>query len=196
MAASGTIVVVVGPSGAGKDTIIDYARACLKGDGNFSFVRRYITRSQNAGGEDHAAVDHARFSDLAADGQLALHWQAHGLFYGIPSSTLELISQGKVLIANGSRSAIPLFREVYGDGLRIVNVTAPKDVLAARLSARGRETAESVLQRLERSIDGTDHEQSDLVIINDGPVSEAGDQFVDFLRRQVATSSTMNSSTA
>ena len=178
----GTIVVVVGPSGAGKDTLIDYVRADLKSDGRFVFVKRFITRPKNAGGEDHAAVDHAGFSQLAASGQLALHWQAHGLFYGIPSSTLDQLGRGKTLIVNGSRSAMPVFREVYGESLRIVHITAPKATLAARLAARGRESEDSVLQRLERSVDSDDHERADLTIVNDGDPSEAGLLFANYLR--------------
>lgn len=182
MVTPGTIAVVVGPSGAGKDSIIDYVRARLKGDSRFSFVRRYITRPQNAGGEDHAAVDHAGFSQLAAAGQLALHWQAHGLFYGIPAATLDDLGKGKTLIANGSRSAIPVFREVYGDRLRIVHVTAPKEVLAARLAARGRESEDSVLQRLERSVESHELADVDLVVVNDGALSEAGERLLAYLK--------------
>ena len=182
----GTIFVVVGPSGAGKDSVIDYARRQLAGDSNYRFVKRFITRPKEAGGEEHQPVDHAAFSDLAAAGKLALHWQAHGLFYGIPAETLDDVEAGRILIANGSRAALPAFRDVYGDALKVVLVTAPKDVLAERLAARGRETAESILQRLERSGELGDETIADLVIVNDKDLDIAGDLFTGYVRSCLA----------
>ncbi|MCD2173478.1 phosphonate metabolism protein/1,5-bisphosphokinase (PRPP-forming) PhnN [Rhizobium sp. C4] len=181
----GTIFVVVGPSGAGKDSVIDYARRQLAGEKIYRFVKRYITRPKEAGGEDHQPVDHAAFSELAAAGKLALHWQAHGLFYGIPSETLDDLEAGRILIANGSRAALPAFRDVYGDRLKVVLVTAPKEALAARLAARGRESAESILQRLERSGELGDETIADLVIVNDKELSEAGDRFTDYVSARI-----------
>ena len=182
----GTIFVVVGPSGAGKDSVIDHARRQLAGDKTYSFVKRYITRPREAGGEDHQPVDHAAFSELAAAGKLALRWQAHGLFYGIPAQTLADLEAGRVLIANGSRAALPAFREVYGDALKVVLVTAPKTVLAERLATRGRETADSILQRLERSGELGDETIADLVIVNDKELAEAGNLFTGYVRSSLA----------
>ena len=178
----GTIFAVVGPSGAGKDSVMNHARRALSGDSSFRFVRRYITRPKEAGGEDHHPVDHAAFSELAASGKLALHWQAHGLFYGIPADTMDDLEAGKVLIVNGSRAALPVFREIYGDRLKIVLVTAPKEILASRLAARGRESAESILSRLERSGELEDERIADIVILNNGTIEEAGDRFTAFMR--------------
>lgn len=183
----GTIFVVVGPSGAGKDSVIDHARRQLAGDKTYRFVKRFITRPKESGGEDHQPVDHATFSELAAAGKLALHWQAHGLFYGIPAETLDDLDAGCILIANGSRAALPAFRDVYGDALKIVLVTAPKSVLADRLAARGRETTESILQRLERSGELGDQTIADLVIVNDNELAVAGDLFTGYVRSCLTT---------
>lgn len=183
----GTIFVVVGPSGAGKDSVMNHARSRKAGDANVRFVQRYITRPKEAGGEDHIPVDHAGFSDLAASGKLALHWQAHGLFYGVPADTLDDLEAGKVLVVNGSRAALPVFRDVYGDSLKVVLVTAPAALLAERLAARGRESAESILKRLERSGELRDESIADIVIVNDGAIEVAGDRFADFMRACLAT---------
>lgn len=183
MTGRGVIVVVVGPSGAGKDSVIDHARKNLAGDHRLRFVRRYITRPEDGVSEDHKSVDHGSFSTLAASGGLALHWQAHGLFYGIPADTLNDLDLGRILIVNGSRAALPAFRDIYGDALKIVHVTAPKPVLAERLAQRGRETADSVMRRLERSGDTDDVANAELVIVNDRTIEEAGEMFVSYLRK-------------
>ncbi|MEA2777827.1 MAG: thymidine phosphorylase, partial [Acetobacteraceae bacterium] len=74
------LILVVGPSGAGKDTVLALARAALLADPRFRFVRRVITRPADAGGEDHEAVSDFEFGQRS----FALRWQAHGLHYGIP----------------------------------------------------------------------------------------------------------------
>lgn len=56
----GRLVLVVGPSGAGKDTLIDYARSRLEADPDFHFARRVITRPPSVG-EDHESVDVEEF---------------------------------------------------------------------------------------------------------------------------------------
>lgn len=140
------LVLVVGPSGAGKDTLLTMARAALAGDARFRFVRRVITRPADAGGEDHDPVSHTEF----AVRDFALSWEAHGLQYGIPADVADDIARGVVVVANVSRSIIA--EAAVRFPVRVIEVTAPAEVLAARLSARGRETAADVTRRLARRI--------------------------------------------
>jgi ribose 1,5-bisphosphokinase len=138
------IVAVVGPSGAGKDTLIWGA---LQAQPNLRLVRRVITRPTGSGGEDFDGVTPAEFALREARGDFALIWQAHGLSYGIPKD--QVTSTGTVLF-NGSRAALPQAAKVF-PGLRVILVTAPDIVLAARLAGRGRETAKDIRARLARA---------------------------------------------
>lgn len=175
----GSLVLVVGPSGAGKDTLIAHARARTQGRAGLIFPRRVVTRSADPGLEDHHAVSVATFQAMLADGRFALHWQAHGLHYGVPAEIDAAIGEGAVVVVNVSRSVITLASVRYAD-LLTVCVTAPPTVLAARLARRGRETSAEIEHRLRRAEPGLG-EGEVLRIVNDGPVARAGDTLVGAL---------------
>ncbi|MFZ0099474.1 MAG: phosphonate metabolism protein/1,5-bisphosphokinase (PRPP-forming) PhnN [Gemmobacter sp.] len=138
------IVAVVGPSGAGKDTLIAHAKH-LRPD--LHLVRRVITRPSDAGGENFEGVSLAEFAARKARCEFALDWQAHGLHYALPRTELA----GTALsLFNGSRAALPAALRLF-PALKVILVTAPEAVLAARLSARGRESAGDVNDRLARA---------------------------------------------
>jgi phosphonate metabolism protein PhnN/1,5-bisphosphokinase (PRPP-forming) len=141
------LVAVVGPSGAGKDTLMQAARARLADDGRFRFVRRSITRPAGAGGEDHAALSEAEFVARRDGGAFALWWAAHGLFYGIPRDIEEDMAAGRVVVANLSRAALP---DASRYRLRVLEITAPLALRATRLAARGREEVADIAARLAR----------------------------------------------
>ncbi len=141
------LVAVVGPSGAGKDTLMAGARAELAGDARFRFVRRSITRPAEAGGEDHAAMSEAEFTAVREAGGFALWWAAHGLLYGIPRDIEADLEAGRVVVANLSRGVLA---EAARYRLRVLEITAPVALRAQRLALRGREDVAGVAARLVR----------------------------------------------
>jgi phosphonate metabolism protein PhnN/1,5-bisphosphokinase (PRPP-forming) len=170
------LVLVVGPSGAGKDTVLGLVRQALAGDPRFRFVRRVITRPADAGGEDHEAVSEAAFAQRT----YALQWQAHGLRYGLPVDVIEDLARGIVVVANVSRLVIAEAAERFP--VRVIEVTAPPAVLAQRLTQRGRETAEDVAKRLARDVSIPDRVPVDTVV-NDKTPAEAAERFIAALIR-------------
>ena len=142
------LVAVVGPSGAGKDTLMEAARLRLEGRPGFRFARRVITRPADAGGEEHEALDRAAFLARRDSGGFALWWQAHGLLYGIPRDIEADLAAGRTVIANLSRTVLAEADAAYR--LLVLEITAPPEVLAARLAVRGREDAAMVAARLAR----------------------------------------------
>lgn len=169
------LVAVVGPSGAGKDTLM--ALACAA-DPRIRAVRRVITRPASAGGEEFEGVTDAVFADRLAQGEFALHWQAHGLSYGIPRAALA--GQG-VLMFNGSRAVLPQAQVVF-PGLTVVLVTAPPAVLEARLAARGREAAEDRAARLGRAAFALPDGISAVTVKNDGTAEQGLARFLAALQ--------------
>src|SRR5258708_4474452 len=144
------LILVVGPSGAGKDTLMDGARATLAEDGRFRFVRRDITRPREAGGEEHNPVSTDIFAERLAAGAYALSWGAHGLNYGIPADIATDLAVNRVVVANVSRAVITAAAEKFP--VSVLEITAPQEILAIRLAARGREDAGDIAQRLARAV--------------------------------------------
>jgi phosphonate metabolism protein PhnN/1,5-bisphosphokinase (PRPP-forming) len=142
------LVAVVGPSGAGKDTLMGLARARLEGDARFRFVRRAVTRPAEAGGEEHRALSAPDFAAERDAGGFALWWEAHGLSYGISRDIEVDLAARRVVVANLSRGVLGQAAERFR--LRVLVITAPVELLAARLAARGRESPADIAARLRR----------------------------------------------
>ncbi len=179
---SGTLFLVVGPSGAGKDSLIDGARTRLNGDPGVIFPRRVITRPPGSIGEDHIAVDEAEFDRLRQeDAAFALHWDAHGLRYGIPAAIDHHLSAGRHVVINVSRGVIDQARARY-PRIAVVSVTVPEPVLEDRLRTRGRESEEMIHHRLSRArsyrLSGNDVVEID----NGGVLDISVNQLVAMLR--------------
>jgi ribose 1,5-bisphosphokinase len=145
----GRLVLVVGPSGAGKDTLLNCARAACAYDPAVVFPRRMVTR-QKSDAEDHDSIDAAAFERAASDGAYALWWQAHGNSYGIPASIDRDIRAGRTVVCNVSRTIIDVARQRYSS-VTVVAITAPDEVLQSRLATRQRLSDGSIAQRIERS---------------------------------------------
>lgn len=145
----GTLILVVGPSGAGKDTLIDAARSHFESDKTIVFPRRCITRDDQSG-EQHAALSKTDFARREKEGGFFLCWRAHGLEYGIAAEVREQLSAGNTVVLNISRRVIREAREKW-PRTHVIQVTARPDVLRERLLGRGRETTEIIGQRLERA---------------------------------------------
>ncbi|MEO1695462.1 MAG: phosphonate metabolism protein/1,5-bisphosphokinase (PRPP-forming) PhnN, partial [Pseudomonadota bacterium] len=101
----GWLVLVVGASGVGKDTVIAGARDALADDRAFAFPRRIVTRASDAT-EDVETVDQNAFAARAAAGDFALSWSAYDLEYAIPSTIEPALRSGCVVVCNVSRSVV------------------------------------------------------------------------------------------
>ncbi|MBY3212854.1 phosphonate metabolism protein/1,5-bisphosphokinase (PRPP-forming) PhnN [Rhizobium laguerreae] len=176
----GIMVVVVGPSGAGKDTLMNLAARRFKGRDDVHFVRRVITRHRDAGGEDHLSVSLQGFAAMEQSGSFAVWWEAHGLKYGIPAEISVALSKGHVVVANGSRSALHRFQAAF-PRLKVINVTASPEVLAGRLEARGRETHEDIMARLARGPLTVRGEYDVVELDNSGSLEEAEQKMIEIL---------------
>jgi ribose 1,5-bisphosphokinase len=158
----GCLVLVVGPSGAGKDTLIAGAQTALANDATVVFPRRLVTRP-SGNGEDHDTLTPEEFDRAVQADAFSLHWEAHGLKYGIPRQIDNVIAAGHAVVCNVSRSIVGFARDRYVHVVTVL-VTAPRDVLARRLAGRNRASDGSLTDRLTRQADIT--LAADIVIDN------------------------------
>lgn len=182
---NGVFIAVVGPSGAGKDSVIHFAQDAFAGDEHVFFVRRVITRPSDPDAEDHDTLEEAEFIEAERDGAFALSWEAHGLRYGLPASIDAHVGRGAAAIANVSRNAIARLRSRYATVI-VAEITASPDILADRLSARGRESRGEVLARLARAAPLDASLPSVVKIDNSGALEIAGARFVALVREALA----------
>lgn len=175
---SGTFVAVVGSSGAGKDSVMSYARERLAE--HVVIVRRVVTREADGGSEDHDSMTTDQFVAAETEGRFALSWEAHGLRYGLPVDLEDDLHAGRVVIANLSRAIIPKLMLRYPSAV-VVEVSAEPQVIAQRLAGRGREDAAEIQRRMDRSV-GVRLPASTVRIDNSRALDVAGEQFVGLLK--------------
>ena len=181
----GRLVLVVGPSGVGKDSVIDGARAALAGRADVVFPHRVVTRPAGLGGEDYIAATEQDFAAMQARGGFALSWAAHDLHYGIPAAIEADLAAGRQVVINVSRAVIDAARARY-PGLLVVLITASPDVLRRRLTARGRETPAEIEERLSRAGAFTLSGSDVVVLNNDGALADSVARFVGLLQKAPA----------
>jgi len=171
----GRLVLVVGPSGAGKDTLLRAAKAACAEDRNIVFPRRVITRAASPS-EDNAEVSEEEFRHALARGEYAMHWEAHGHCYALPRAIDDEIRAGRTVVANVSRTVIGATRRAYADVV-VVSVTAPPQVLAERLAMRQRASDGAIEERLHRAVD-EEPAAPDVTIVNVGTAEYHARQLV------------------
>ncbi len=164
----GRLIAVVGPSGVGKDSVM--AGMCAA-DPTLSLVRRTITRAPDLGGEDYDAVTVPEFETRTKAGEFAVHWRAHGLFYGIPNAVQGDLVAGHDCLANFSRGALAAGQGAF-DRFIVLNITASPERLAERLRARGRETEADIERRLAGAAKPLPDGLTVITVNNDGALND------------------------
>lgn len=180
MPRAGKLVLVVGPSGAGKDSLLREAAQTLAANRHIIFPRRVITRLSQDEAEAHDSLTVEEFIEAREQGLFALSWQAHGLHYGIPASLLDELKAGHTAAINVSRAIITQAAARFAN-VAVINVTAPAEVIAARLAQRGREAPADIAQRIAREAPRYDASIETLTIVNDTTLEAAARAFTSAL---------------
>ena len=175
----GRVILVVGPSGAGKDTLIGLPRAACADDRGIVFPRRVVTREATAF-EDNEQVSFDVFRQARGRGEFDVHWEAHGHGYALPRVIDDDIRAGRTVVANVSRTVIEAMRRGYAD-VTVVSISAPPEILAERLAARARSSDGKITDRLSRAVDDA-AAAPDVTIANVGSVEDHASQLIRIIR--------------
>ena len=179
MIGPGRFIVVVGPSGAGKDTLIGLARAACANDGNVVFPRRLVTREASAS-EDNVQVSLDAFRQARTRSDFAVHWEAHGHCYALPRAIDDDLRAGRTVVANVSRTVVDAIRRAYADVV-VVSIMAPSKMLSQRLAARARSSDGEIEYRLNRAVDDV-ATAPDVTIANVGSAEDHARELVHVIK--------------
>ncbi len=181
---NGVLFYVIGASGSGKDSLIRYARESLLDYSSVVFAHRYITRPHDAGGENHVALSEAEFNARLARNLFTLHWQSHGISYGIGCELNQWLTKGLNVIVNGSRAYLEQASRAYPELIPVL-IEVSLNTLRSRLQARGRESESDIESRLLRAEEFKKlHHPKLLRLTNDTLLEETGPSFVKLIRSQ------------
>ncbi|SEN60270.1 ribose 1,5-bisphosphokinase [Mucilaginibacter gossypiicola] len=171
---------IIGASGAGKDTLMNYARKQINGSENVVFAHRYITRPPFSGNENHISLTNEEFALRSKAGMFALSWGSHDKYYGIGQEINNWLNKGFNVVVNGSREYLLIAQRLYPD-LKVVLITASPEIIASRLAVRGREDAEEIGKRIARTAELNTNLENCIEIQNNGTVEHAGNQLVSLI---------------
>jgi len=177
---SGTLILVVGNSGSGKDSIINgIAEKYPKNLKKIYIVKRYITRPPSET-ENNYFIGSEEFNEMSKQGEFALQWHIYGLDYGVPIEIEEWLKKGHIVIVNVSRTIINDARKKYKN-LKVVFIEVPFETTLQRLKSRERESEQGLKERIERARNNQKFIEADIEIDNSGELDEAINQFLNYV---------------
>ena len=176
----GKLVWLMGPSGSGKDSLLEVLR--LQEHSDLLVAHRYITRPATAGCENHIALSEQEFFTRAGRNLLALSWHANGLYYGVGVEIDLWLHCGCDVVVNGSRAHLQQAKARYAEALLPVCLQVSPGILRERLQARGRENGVEIAARLERAARYTPTECHTLN--NDGSLLQSVDTLLALMGRK------------
>ena len=183
----GLLVVVSGPSGVGKTTIVRSLRDRL--DGMLSTSATTRPRSpQETDGEDYFFMDEARFRAMIDAGEFIEHAQVFGRhFYGTPRGPVEqALAAGRLVILEIDVQGGLQVRRNFPAAFMVFIDAPSEDELLRRLRSRGRDDEEAIQRRFAEA----SHERRlaresgayDAFIVNE-TLEQACDDTCDLVRR-------------
>ncbi|OSM97414.1 ribose 1,5-bisphosphokinase [Lonsdalea populi] len=176
------LIYLIGPSGAGKDSLLDAIRA--SSPQGLLVAHRYITRPAGLPGENHVSLTVDEFQLRRRSGLFALYWQAHHYRYAVGIEVDLWLERGMDVVVNGSRAHLKQAKQYYGSQLFPICLAVSPAILRHRLLARGRENADQIEERLRRADEQQHNLPSDCALLqNDGPLQQTLAQFWQLLSR-------------
>ena len=171
MTRKGLLIILSSPSGAGKSTLAGMLR---QWDDSLRFSVSATTRAPREGevdGEHYYFVDEASFRAQVERGEMLEHARVFGNYYGSPRGPVQrAVEEGRdVLFDVDWQGAQQIGKSVLADHVLSIFILPPSIAeLRRRLVSRGKDSAEVIAGRMQKSWDEISHwDAYDYVLIND-----------------------------
>lgn len=144
----GLLLVVSGPSGAGKGTI---CKALLNKNDKIKLSVSATTRKPRNGevhGVNYFFIEKEEFTKMVENGEFLEHAQIYDNFYGTPKAAIiECLEEGQDVILEIEMQGARQIKEVYPEGVFIFVLPPSLEELKSRIVGRGTETQEEIEKR-------------------------------------------------
>ena len=182
----GLLILVVGNSGSGKDSIMKGIKERYPSDLKMvHLTQRYITRP-SSDTEDNISITPEEFREMSTRDKFALEWHIYGLDYGVPIEIDDWLKKGHPVLVNVSRSIVKKAREIY-QNIIVVFIEVPFEVTFKRVKERARESGKRLEDRIERAKKNQKFSEADFVVDNSGTLENAINQFLEYLVKIIKT---------
>jgi len=183
----GNLFYIIGGSGAGKDSLIDYAKKHISENAPIEFVRRYITRPSNAGGENHLALTEEEFLQYKDNDHFVMDWFSHNMHYGIGTEINCWLSKNISVVMNGSRAYLSEAASKFPDIVPVLISVDPL-ILSERLFSRGRESYEEIQKRINQAVklESSVAHANLITVENNTSLEEAGEELLNIITNRLS----------
>ena len=182
----GILVLVVGNSGSGKDSIIsEVVKRFPSNLKEIHLTQRYIIRPTSET-EDNVVITPEIFKEMSLQKKFSLEWHIYDLDYGVPIDIDDWLKKGHPVIVNVSRTIVKKARSIYRNIL-VVFISVPFDITLKRVKERARESGKLLQDRIQRAKENQTFPEADFIVDNSGELEIAIDQFLSYLISVVET---------
>lgn len=145
----GLLLVVSGPSGAGKGTI---CKVLMNRNNDLKLSVSATTRQPRNGeieGENYYFLTHEKFNDMISKNEFLEYAQTYSNFYGTPKGpVMESLEKGQDVVLEIEMQGARQVKQIYPEAILIFVLPPSLNELESRLSSRGTETKEQMQERL------------------------------------------------
>lgn len=164
----GMLVILSGPSGSGKGTVLKKFLA----DENFGLSISATTREPRL--EDKEGVTYffktkEEFESMINNGEFIEYAQYNGNYYGTPKQfVLDSLNNGKDMLVEVEVQGAMQLKGIFHDAVYIFMTTPDINILKSRLIGRGSETPQRIQERLDKALYEIEYLNCyDYLIVND-----------------------------
>lgn len=146
----GMLVLFSGPSGVGKDTVLDIVLNKDKSLQKSTSLTTRKIRDDEIDGKDYYFISFPEFEEMISNREVLEYAQYGENMYGTPKAPVDKwLSEGKTIILKIEVQGAKSIKEMYPDSVGIFLLPPSMEELERRLRSRGTESEEDIQRRLE-----------------------------------------------